>query len=100
MSSPPSPPIVAVSTQSAWVSKINWTQAISGASMALVFLSGGKLNIPPDVQVSIVTGIGVVGTIATWVMKTWFTKTVTPASVANASTTTTIPSSVPLAHIT
>lgn len=98
MSMQSTPDVVAVSTQSAWASKINWTQAISGGAAALVFLTGGKVNIPPDVQLAIVTGIGVAGTVVTWIMRTWFSKTVTPASVANA-TTTTIPVQSALPHI-
>jgi hypothetical protein len=50
--------------------------------MVLTFATGGKLNITADQQVAIVVTIGVVGNIVTWVMKTWFTATVTPASVA------------------
>jgi hypothetical protein len=47
-----------------------------------VFLTGGKVNIPVEVQVEIVTGIQAVQGIATWVMRTWFSKTITPASAA------------------
>lgn len=74
--------VAQVDVQSAWASKINWTQAVAVAASALVFMTGGKVNIPVDVQLQIVTGITVVQGIVTWVMKTWFTKTITPSSAA------------------
>lgn len=74
--------VAQVDVQSAWASKINWTQAVGIAASALVFLTGGKVNIPVEVQVEIVTGIQMVQGVATWIMKTWFTKTITPASAA------------------
>jgi len=72
-----------VDVKSAWLSKINWTQAVSSFGMVLTLVSGGKLNLSADQQVAVVVTIGVVGDIVTWIVKTWFTPTVTPASVAN-----------------
>jgi len=72
---------VLVQTKSAWASKINWTQAVSSGAMLLTLISGGKLNLTADQQVGIVVTIGVAGDIITWVTKTWFTPTVTPASM-------------------
>lgn len=94
------PTTVAVATESAWLSKINWTQAIGIVASVLVLTTGGKINIPPEQQVGIATAIQAATGVATWIFKTWFSKTVTPASVANATTTTTIPSAVPIVHIT
>lgn len=74
--------VAQVDVQSAWASKINWTQAVAIVASALVFMTGGKVNIPVEIQVQIVTGITVVQGIVTWVMKTWFTKTITSASAA------------------
>lgn len=74
--------VAQVDVQSAWSSKINWTQAVAVTASALVFMTGGKVNIPVDVQLQIVTGITVIQGIVTWVMKTWFTKTITPSSAA------------------
>jgi hypothetical protein len=74
--------VAQVDVQSAWASKINWTQAVAILASALVFMTGGKVNIPLDVQVQIVTGITVAQGLITWVMKTWFTKTITPSSAA------------------
>lgn len=72
---------VTVPVQSAWLSKINITQAVQAAAMVVVWLSGGALNIDPTQQAAIVVTIGVVGNIVTWILKTWFTNTVTPGSV-------------------
>lgn len=81
-SMPTSMPVsVLVPTKSAWLSKINWTQGVSSFAMVLTLVSGGKLNLTADQQVSIVVTIGVVGDVATYVIKTWFTPTVTRASV-------------------
>ena len=92
------PATVAVATQSAWASKINWTQVVAGFAMILAWLSGGKMGLTADQQAALVTSIGVICNVVTWVQRTWFTRTVTPASVANASTTTTL--AVPVQHIT
>jgi hypothetical protein len=70
-----------VPTKSAWLSKINWTQGVSSFAMVLTLVSGGTLNLNADQQTAIIVTVGVVGDIATWVIKTWFTPTVTPASV-------------------
>ena len=75
------PATVQVSLKSAWASKINWTQAVTAFAMLVTLFTGGKFNIDADQQAAIVVTIGVVGNLATWVMKTWFTPTVTPASV-------------------
>ena len=76
------PNSVIVPTKSAWLSKINWTQGVSSAAMVLTLVSGGKLNLSADQQTAIIVTIGVVGDVSTWVIKTWFTPTVTPGSVA------------------
>ena len=66
-----------VEIKSAWYSKINWTQALAlGASVLVVF----GINLPPEVQVQIVAGIQAAQAVLTWVIKTWFTDTVTPAA--------------------
>lgn len=74
--------VAQVDVQSAWVSKINWTQAVGIIASELVFLTGGKVNIPVEQQVGIVTLIQTATGVATWIMKTWFTKTITSASAA------------------
>ena len=86
MSSPQAGDVVGVSVKSAWLSKINWTQAVAGAAMILTFISGGKMDLTADQQAALVMSIGVLGNIVTWIIKTWFTPTVTPASVASPGT--------------
>lgn len=67
-----------VEVKSAWFSKINWTQALALAASVLVIFG---VNIPPEVQAEAVAGIQAAQAIVTWVIKTWFTASVTPASV-------------------
>jgi uncharacterized protein (DUF697 family) len=51
-------------------SKINWTQVISMAAMlATVF----GFDITPEMQVQILAGITAIGTLATFVIRTFFT---------------------------
>jgi hypothetical protein len=76
---------VTVPVASSWVSKINWTQVVSAFAMLLSWYSGGKVGLTTDQQLALVTSIGVLTNIVTWVMRTWFTKTVTPSSVPAAT---------------
>ena len=70
-----------VDIKSAWLSKINWTQVVSGSAMILAWYTGGHLSLTPDQQSALVVTIGVIGNISTWVVKTWFTPTVSAASL-------------------
>jgi hypothetical protein len=69
-----------VNVKSAWMSKINWTQFVSSGAMLLTLVTGGKLNLTADQQTAIIVVIGVGGDIITYIMKTWFTPTITPGS--------------------
>lgn len=70
---------VKVEVKSPWVSKINWTQMLAmAASLATVF----GWTVPPDLVPAAVTAITAVQAVATVVMRTWFTKTVTPEAAA------------------
>lgn len=71
-----------VEVKSAWTSKINWTQAVGVAASVLTVVTGSKFNIPADQQLVIVGIIQGVQSLVTWVVKTWFTNTVTAASTA------------------
>ena len=52
------------------LSKINWTQIVSMAAMlATVF----GLDITPEMQVQILAGITAIGTVATFIFRTFFT---------------------------
>ena len=71
--------IVEVAIKSAWWSKVNWTQIIAmAASLAVVF----GLNISPEDQAKIVATVQGVSALATIVLRTWFTTTITPASAS------------------
>jgi hypothetical protein len=69
---------VVVEAKSAWISKINWTQAISMVAMVATYFG---INMPADVQAAILAAIVAVSTVVTWILRTWFSPTVTPASV-------------------
>ena len=81
MSSTAIVPQATVEVRTAWASKINWTQMIGVIASVLVVATGGKLNIPIEQQASIVLLIQTGQGLITWVMKTWFTTTVTSSSV-------------------
>lgn len=70
--------VVQVETKSAWASKINWTQALGVLASVLVLIG---IDLPTDVQLSIVAAIQGLQALATWVLKTWFSPTVTTASM-------------------
>lgn len=70
---------VEVAVKSAWWSKINWVQAVALAStVATVF----GMDLSPEIQAKVVETIVGVSSLATIVLRTWFTTSVTPA-VAN-----------------
>jgi hypothetical protein len=64
--------------KSAWLSKINWTQMVG---FIAVMLAAFGVDLDPDTQVAIVAAIAAVTQIVTWIIKTWFTTSITPASV-------------------
>ncbi len=75
-------PAATVPVQSAFFSKINWAQAVQALAAVLVIATGGKINLSPTDQAYIVGAIVVVGNLATVILKTYFTTTVTPQSVS------------------
>lgn len=74
--------VAQVDVQSAWASKINWTQAVGIIATVLAVVSGNKYSMPAETQLAVVAAIQGAQAVATWVIKTWFTKTITPASAA------------------
>ncbi len=72
------PSTTRVEVKSAWLSKVNWTQAVSLGATVLA-LKG--FNLDAETQVSVVAGIQGVQSAATWVFRTWFNKSVSPASL-------------------
>ena len=65
--------------KSAWKSKINWTQVVGFVSMVAAIKG---FEIPQDVQENIVIGIAALWGASTWIWKTYFTNTITPAVAA------------------
>lgn len=71
------PEVAVVPVKSAWMSKVNWTQAVAFvASMLVIF----GIDLDATTQVAIVGTIQGLQAALTWVIKTWFTDTVTPQS--------------------
>ena len=74
--------VVRVETKSAWLSKINWTQVIGIAVSVAVVAGCSKCDMPAETQALLVLGIQALQSVVTWVLKTWFTPTITPASAS------------------
>ena len=70
------PTSVTVDIASTWASKINWTQAV-GVVASIIAIWG--INMPPETQVAVVALIQAAVAVITWVLRTFFTKTVTPS---------------------
>lgn len=71
--------VAQVDVQSAWMSKINWTQAVGIGASIITVVSGSKYSVPPETQLAIVATIQGVQGVASWVLKTFFTRTITPS---------------------
>ena len=80
--------VAQVEVQSAWASKINWTQVVGIVASIVTMVSGNKYQIPLETQLAIVSAIQGIQAVASWVFKTWFTKTITPSSAADPSVPT------------
>lgn len=72
-----------VEVKSAWFSKINWTQAVS---LLATLLAIKGIDLDPTTRVAIVAAIQSITVIITWVLRTWFNSTVSPASISPANT--------------
>lgn len=72
------PDIARVEVKSAWLSKVNWTQAVS---MGATVLALKGFNMDAETQVAVVAGIQGLQSVATWIFRTWFNKSVAPASL-------------------
>jgi hypothetical protein len=67
-----------VPIKSATQSKINWTALVGPALSALAYFG---LKLDPQQAIAVIAGIQAAQSIVTIVLKTYFTKTVTPDSV-------------------
>ena len=68
-----------VEVQSAFLSKINWT---AGVTAGLAFLASFGLPISEEAKVQILTIVSVAGPFLIYVLRTFFTKSVTPSVAA------------------
>ena len=66
-----------VAVKSGWLSKINWTQAVAFGAMLLTMFG---IDLPAQTQADILAAVLAGSSVLTWVLKTFFTNTVTPAS--------------------
>lgn len=70
---------VVTTEKSAFLSKINWTQVLT---VAFTLLAAFGVNIPEDMKVNLITAVTAIGGLLTVVLRTWFTKSITPSSAA------------------
>lgn len=73
---------VIAEVKSAWVSKVNWTLAITFLLNALAFFG---IAIPADVKDAVMMIVTSLGIVIAWVIKTWFTTSISAASAAKIS---------------
>jgi len=59
-------------------SKINWSQVVASIAMLLAFVSGGKVGLDASQQAALIVVIGVFFNVLTWILRTWFSPTITP----------------------
>lgn len=75
------PNVALVAVKSGWLSRINWTQVAGPIASGFAIIG---LNLTPEQIVAVVTGIQVIQSVITWVLRTWFNHTVTPAAADRA----------------
>lgn len=73
-----SPTIAVVPVKSMWLSKTGWVQIIAVTAMILAMFG---IDLDAQTQVAILAVIVAVQGVVTWIVKNWFTPTVTPASM-------------------
>jgi len=59
-----------VTLNTPFFSKINWTQGVALTAALFTFFNS---ELPPEQQAALLAGIQGVQSIATWIMRTWFT---------------------------
>ncbi len=68
---------VLATVKSAWLSKLNWTVAVGVAFNILMFFGH---PVPADIQASVVSAGNSIVLVAAWIIRTWFTHSITTAS--------------------
>lgn len=73
------PQTVIVNTKSAWLSKTNWAAAATGLGVIITqFLP----FIPQDYQGKVTALVALLGAVATWITRTFYTTSLTPSSTS------------------
>jgi len=67
--------------KSTFLSKINWAQLLAVVAMLLTTFG---IDLPADVQSSIVAAIVAIQAVVTWILRTFYTTTMTPAAASKA----------------
>lgn len=67
--------VATVPVKSAWFSKINFAQVVAVLATVLTFFG---LDLPAETQAQILAAIASVTAVITWVLRTFFNRTVTP----------------------
>jgi uncharacterized protein (TIGR02594 family) len=75
-------PNVVVPVKPSTESKINWTQLAGPIASIIAVVTGGQMNLTSEQILSLVLAIQGGQSLVTWIFRTWFTKSVTPASIA------------------
>ncbi len=73
--------IAIVQVKSAWTSKINWVQAAGLVASAAAYFG---LQLTADQVLGVIAAIQTVTAVVTWVVKTWFSNSVTSASAGKS----------------
>ena len=72
-----------VEVKPAWLSKINWVQVVGVLlSSAITLVSNRAFGLDDATTVKVLGALNLIQGIATVVLKTWFTATVAPQSIA------------------
>lgn len=75
-------PTATVEVKSAWWSKINWVQVVGVLlSTAITLVSGRAFGLDDATTVRVLGALNLIQGVATVIIKTWFTSTITPNSV-------------------
>lgn len=72
-----SPDVAVVPVQSPLLSKVNWTQLLM---LVFTLLAAFGVDIAPETKLQIIEGLIALGTVATVIFKTFFTKSITAGS--------------------
>jgi hypothetical protein len=73
------PSVTTVEVKSAWLSKINWKEALTIAAVIGAYFG---IDLDANTQAAILAAIASGSAIVGWILRTFFTKTITPSVAA------------------